>query len=220
MQEMPYEGDYPQLCIDACIDTPWCYGVVTLSAGDWQKCWFRGGLVTGPTSAEAVEGSIVPAGDDYTVYTLRRASPLLGVGLLVLPTLVMFCVFFCICRQCCGRKPPPPRVKPEEPTPPPKPVTLAGRASESDFAWSQTVRDHQGGATRCGCQIKGGASDAQGGVSNGRWPTRAPGRSKVAQSRKPLEQGGATTAASTKAPGRSKVAGFRKQFPDGPNEML
>ena len=127
VEQLDFEGNYPHRCIATCLDTVWCYGVVAIS----QKCWFRGGLVSGLKSAERVEGSLVPAGDDHTVYVLHRASPLLGVALLVVPLLVLLCVFICVCKCCCKKPPPPP--EPEAPFPPPKaePVTLSQRASAS-----------------------------------------------------------------------------------------
>lgn len=176
VEQLDFEGNYPHRCIATCLDTVWCYGVVTTS----QKCWFRGGLVSGLKSAERVEGSLVPAGDDYTVYVLHRASPLLGVALLVVPLLVLLCVCICVLKKCCCKKPPPPEPAAPPPPPKPEPVTLSQRASAS----LNRIADQLGEAVAKGSSLVTSPSKKMEAAT-----TAAPGRSKVAQLRKSFTDG-------------------------------
>lgn len=176
---MDYAGNYPHRCIATCLDTVWCFGVVTVS----QKCWFRGGLVSGLKSPERVEGGVVPARDDYTVYVVHRASPLLGIALLAVLTVVMLCVCICICKKCCCRKPAaPPEPAAQDPGPPkpePEPVTFIGRTSAS----LNKIKNQLGDAVS---QATSPTKTAETSTTTAAPP---PGRSKVAQLRKSFNDG-------------------------------
>lgn len=71
-QQHQFVGFDPQACIDECVATASCHGVVTVG----EKCWFRGGWL-GP---RGLDMSRVPASSEYTVHIIYDGLPIFTTG--------------------------------------------------------------------------------------------------------------------------------------------